>query len=64
MKHKYIVRTDLGTYLILDIYRREWDYTSIPPQDDDIQYAYKFDNRSIAEGVAKLVSGEVEEIEE
>lgn len=63
MTRKYIVRTNLGTYLILDMNKREWDYTSVPPQDDDIQYAYKFDDRSIAEGIAKLVEGKVKELE-
>ena len=59
----YVVRTDIGTYLILDTIKREWDYTSIPPQDDDIKYAYKFDDKCMAEGIAKLVEGKVEEIE-
>ena len=61
---KYVVRTNLGTYLILDMNKREWDYTSIPHQDDDIQYAYKFNDRSMAEGIAKLVEGKVDELKE
>lgn len=61
---KFVVKTNLGTYLIIDTSKREWDYTSIPPQDDDIQYAYKFDDRSIAEGIAKFVEGKVEVWEE
>ena len=61
---KYVVKTNLGTYLIIDTSKREWDYTSIPPQDDDIQYAYKFDDRHVAEGIAKLVEGKVEVCEE
>ena len=64
MTRKYIVRTNIGTYLILDTSKREWDYTSIPPQDDDTQYAYKFDDRSVAEVIAKLINGEVEELGE
>lgn len=64
MARKYIVRTNIGTYLILDTSRREWDYTSLPPQEDDTQYAYKFDDRHIAEGIAKLVNGKVEGLEE
>lgn len=63
-KPKYVVRTNLGTYLIIDTNKREWDYTSIPPQDDDIQYAYKFDDRSMAEETAKFVGGKVEVWEE
>ena len=64
MTRKYMVRTNIGTYLTLDTSRREWDYTSIPPQGDDTQYAYKFDDRSMAEGIAKLVEGEVEVLKE
>ena len=55
---KYVVRTNLGTYLILDMNKREWDYT------DDIKYAYKFNDRSMAEGIAKLVEGKVDELKE
>lgn len=64
MTRKYMVRTNIGTYLTLDTSRREWDYTSIPPQDDDTQYAYKFDDRSIAEGIARFINGHVEELEQ
>lgn len=64
MTRKYMVRTSIGTYLILDTSKREWDYTSIPPQDEDTQYAYKFDDRYIAEGIARFINGEVEEFEE
>lgn len=64
MTRKYMVRTSTGTYLILDVCKREWDYTPIPLQDEDIQYAYKFDDRSIAEGIARFINGEVEEFEE
>lgn len=63
MRRKYVVRTGIGTYLTLNTLKREWDYTSIPSQDDDIQYAYKFDDRSVAEGIAKFINGGVEEFE-
>ena len=64
MTRKYMVRTNIGTYLTLDTSRREWDYTSNPPQDEDTQYPYKFEDRSIAEGIARFINGHVEELEE